>query len=299
MMLFQKKSKKSKSQLEFGIESPTTPDRNFAEGGRSFYFFDFDDNVMNLPTLLFLFHTETGDEKAISTREFSLISHELGKLGFWKDYEIRLDEQTGTFRRFRHHHFNLWERIKGKKQPLVEDLVKIIKENEQLWKGPSWNFFWHAVHNSRPLSIITARGHRPQTIKEAIEILLLHRHISRRPNYLSVYPVSNSDIRVQLGDSNKTWHTAKLKQEAIKFSVHEAFKVYGQNPHHRFGMSDDDPVNIKLIVDAMQDLKKTYPENSFFVIDTHKGQLSKREIVKEGVQSPQALAGRQLNLFND
>ena len=47
------------------------PDRNFAHGGRSFYFFDFDDNVAFLTTPMFLFHRETKAEIQISSRQFA------------------------------------------------------------------------------------------------------------------------------------------------------------------------------------------------------------------------------------
>jgi hypothetical protein len=71
---------------------------------------------------------------------------------------------------------------------------------------------------------------------------------------------------------------AKLKQLAIRHSVEEAFRQYGYNPHHRFGMSDDDPHNIELILEEMHLLKKDYPEVAFFLIETHGDQHIKHEI---------------------
>ena len=49
-------------QLELPIPRVAEPDRNFKDGGRSFYFFDFDDNVAFLTTPLFLFEKSTGRE---------------------------------------------------------------------------------------------------------------------------------------------------------------------------------------------------------------------------------------------
>jgi hypothetical protein len=40
--------KKIKGQLSFEFDIPKEQDRNFHLGGRSFYFFDFDDNVVYL-----------------------------------------------------------------------------------------------------------------------------------------------------------------------------------------------------------------------------------------------------------
>jgi hypothetical protein len=297
-MVFSRSKNAATVQLELPIEHPRLPDRNFAKGGRSFYFFDFDDNVLSLPTPLFLFHKHTGEEKSFSTREFAQIGEQIGKEGLWRDYEIRLCDQTGSFRRFRHRQLNLIQRLFRRRQPLIEDLLKVLPQNQYDWRGPSWNFFWHAVHNERPLSIITARGHRPETLQEAISVLKKHGHLSRDPNYLSVFPVSHRDIRAQLGDREFKWHASKLKQEAIKFSVQEAFKIYGFNPNHRFGMSDDDPVNIRLIIEAMQDLKRQYPDNSFYVIDTHGGRLLKQEILMDSVQNLDPLDD-QLGFFSN
>jgi hypothetical protein len=71
---------------------------------------------------------------------------------------------------------------------------------------------------------------------------------------------------------------AALKQAAIRASVEEAIRVYGHSPHHRFGMSDDDPGNVELIVEEMTRLKKKYPEMSFFVIETQQGRFVKWEV---------------------
>ena len=158
-------------------------------------------------------------------------------------------------------------------------------------------FFWHAVHNGRPLSIITARGHHPDTIKDAIDLLHKAGHLSQVPNFLSIYPVSHLGVRTDLGDVEHKWGTGKLKQAAIRESVKEAFRLYGQNPAHRFGMSDDDPSNVKLIIEAMRQLKKEYPENSFFVVDTQGGNLSKQEVFVDSVKAAEPLSSNQLTLF--
>jgi hypothetical protein len=285
------------AQLELPIRRDPYPDRNYAHGGRSFYFFDFDDNVVFLPTPLFLFHKQTGREKLVSTREFAVIHSQIGKDGPWKNYEIRLCEQTGSFRRFRQKEMTLIDRLLRRKQPIHEDLISVIDRPHHEWRGPSWDFFWHAVHNARPLSIITARGHHPESLKNAITLLTRKGHLSRDPNYLSVYPVSHIPTRQVLGDDKSEWSTARLKQEAIKASVREAFRIYGQNPHHRFGMSDDDPSNVRLIVAAMQDLKREFPHNSFFVIDTQGGQLFKQEVAVDSVKAPEPMREEQLALF--
>lgn len=286
-------------QLELDIHQHPQKDRNHKTGGRSFYFFDFDDNVIHLPTHLYVFHKQTGAEHALTTHEFAEMQFKLGKEAPWKDYELRFDDQTGSFRRFREKKFSPWKSW-WKIQPLEEDMKSVFKKPFEEWRGPSWNFFWYAVHNKRAISIITARGHHPDTLKRGINLLKKKGFITHKPNFLSVWPVSHKPTRLLLGDVNLEQHASQLKQEAIKRSVKAAFDKYGQNPGHRFGMSDDDPVNLKLIIEAMTDLKKIYPDNSFFVIDTHGGRLIKQEIfVDHMVESSIATDKKQLSFFDE
>ena len=118
----------------------------------------------------------------------------------------------------------------------------------------------------------------------------------REPNYLSVYPVNNPDIRAELGQADVEVNVPRLKQSAIRASVEKAFRTYGYNPYHRFGMSDDDPKNVDLIIEEMKSLKTLYPENCFYVIDTSGGRFIKREIYNSYVQSEYFSEEEQLNL---
>jgi hypothetical protein len=267
-----------KTQLEFNINKEQEKDRNYSIGGRSFYFFDFDDNIACLTTPLILFHKETNQELALSSQEWASVHHQIGKTGRYKNYEIRFCDKTGTFKHFRDHEAHELEKLGHQEQVFVRDVGQILGFADIEWKGPSWECFYHACFNQRPISIITARGHHPDTIKKGINKFVESGWLPQQPNYLTVYPVSNTDVRKELGDLELTLSTAELKQRAIRKSVERAFELYGFNPHHRFGMSDDDPKNLALIIAEMSELKKSYPEVCFFVIETHNGQFIKHEI---------------------
>ena len=75
--------------------------------------------------------------------------------------------------------------------------------------------------------------------------------------------------------------TIDLK-EIKKYS--EILNVAGvtTNPNlaRRFGMSDDDPKNVELITAEMKELKKVYPEMSFFVIQTFEDSYVKTEVLE-------------------
>jgi len=272
-------------QLELPIERKLERDRNADLGGRSFYFFDFDDNVAFLLTPSFIFHKETGQELKLSSGEFAQVHRSVGKSGIYKNYRIDFCEQTGTFRKFRDKDLSWVERLLGKRQSFVEDLAGALGFPDFHWKGPSWNCFHHATLNQRPLAVITARGHSPETIREGISLFVKEGHIPLEPNYLAIYPVSNKKVRAELGDPQLILSTAELKKAAIRKAVEQAIAVYGYSPHHRFGMSDDDPHNIELITSEMKALKVLYPEMSFFIIETHRGQATKWEVFADRTEA--------------
>jgi hypothetical protein len=271
-----------KGQLEFPISRVKEDDRNFSRGGRSFYFFDFDDNIAFLATPLILFHKESERELQISSADYAQEHMNIGKTGIFKDYFVDYDDQKGTFRCFRDHHTDELIKLGYQDQIFVQDIAHALGFADHQWKGPSWACFYHATFNQRPMSVITARGHEPDTIKKGIEQFVNSKHLSQSPFYLSVYPVNHLPTRKELGDLQLSLSVAELKQRAIRASVLRAFSVFGYSPHHRFGMSDDDPKNIELIKEEMSRLKSEFPEVSFFVIETQNNEFFKHEILLSG-----------------
>jgi hypothetical protein len=134
------------------------------------------------------------------------------------------------------------------------------------------------------MALITARGHHPETIREGVRLLVENRYLPHEPNYLGIYPVTHPEVRTSLGDRDLKQSVAALKQAAIRAAVDRAIEVYGDSPFHRFGMSDDDPHNIELIVEEMRRLKTDHPEMSFFVIETQAGRFVKWEVYSGGAE---------------
>ncbi len=186
------------------------------------------------------------------------------------------------------------------KQSFIADMQDALDKADHVWKAPSWNSFYHATYNQRPISLITARGHQRETIMAGIDLMVKDGHLPLSPKYHSIYPVSNVDIRKELGDINLTKTVPELKKDAIRFSVSKAIEEYGLSPFHRFGMSDDDPKNIELITEEMRELKVQYPEMSFFVIQTFKDSFTKFEILPHETReiiSKKESRSDQLTLF--
>lgn len=299
--LSKKKNINLPGQLSFELDVPREADRNFHLGGRSFYFFDFDDNVAFLSTPIIIFHKDTGAEISLTSGEFAAEHKNVGKSGPYIDYYMDFNDLNGSFRHFRDKELNPLEIKAGKKQTFVEDVIKALNDIDTHWKAPSWEYFYHATYNERPVSLITARGHHPSTIIEGVEQMVQAGYLPHSPNYHSIYPVSNPEVRAKLGDIHFKQSVAELKKHAIRASVEKAIDLYGYSPFHRFGMSDDDHKNVELITEEMRDLKRKYPEMSFFVIETFKDSFSKREVLLHETReiiSAKESTKPQLSLFD-
>jgi hypothetical protein len=281
-------------QLDLPFARQRTPDRNAGRGGRSFYLFDFDDNLVHVDTRIFLFDRDTGAELPLSTRRFSEVRALVGKPGPFARYVVRDDDESGSYRRFR----DQAHLAPGARQPFVEDLASTLARPEHPWKGPSWPFFEHAVFNGRPVALITARGHDAAVIDEGIDLLCRAGHLAARPSWLGVYNVSNRAVRAALGDTEAKRSVPELKRAALCDAVDRAMRLHGESPHHRFGVSDDDPTNLAVMVSAFVELKRRYPENAFFVIDASRHPVVKTEILRDSTRSQEVPVSDQLGLFD-
>ena len=276
-------------QLPLAQWLPYKEDRNAQRGGRSFYFFDLDDNILFMDTKIILFHKETGSEREISSGELALHVSDIGLKGKYRDYRVDPDDLTGSYRNFRDRKIPFWKRMTGSRQSMETDMERVLEKPEWEWHGPSWNHFFYAVLNGRPISIITARGHRPKTVKRALDMLYHKGYLQKKPNILTIYPVSNPQLRKDLGDDGLDKSVALLKREALHRSVERAFRKYGYSPYHRFGISDDDPHNIEQIKGTLIEIKKKYPENAFFLIDSSGGKIQKTEIFEDHLEQSEKI----------
>lgn len=241
---------------------------NAIDKSQSFYFFDIDDNLLFLPTKLYLWNAETKAERAVTSGEFAAIQNLLGRPGHWQSWAVR-DE---TFRDFRD-----VEGVARSKQQFLKDL-EIATTAGLGWQGPSWPMLVHCAKNGRAIAFVSARGHAPETIHTALKALVKSQHLPAVPPILGIYTVTNPDVRRRLKATSKKLSVPSIKKMAIKDAVTKALERYGAAPPHRFGMSDDDPNNVVLAISAMRDCKLKYPDKRFFVINTNHEEYVKLEI---------------------
>ncbi len=238
------------------------------DGSLSFYFFDVDDNLLFLPTKLYLWNAETKSERVIGSGEFAAIQSELGRPGQWQAWATRRE----TFRAF-----NDQPGVPADRQSFVEDVVSAIQGTAS-WQGPSWPLLVHAAKRQRPVAVISARGHAPETILAGLQKLVSQDHLPCVPPILGIYTVTNPGVLSSLGITDSAMTIPSIKKIAIKTAVETALHRYGGQPPHRFGMSDDDPANVVLVISAMRDCKLKYHDKRFFVINTIGQEFVKLEV---------------------
>jgi len=208
--------------------------------------FDWDDNIMFMPTAIVLFQKETGKEIQVETGEFATHRTEIGSSGKYANYELRSDRKTGSFRNF-----------SDLSDPNVfkKDVNKAMSAVDKRWRGPSWNAFIFATRfnsSAKWTTIITARGHNPETIFDTLKDFRDQKIISYLPKVEGIYPVSNPEIGGE-ADSPSAAKTEIMKRLLDRISSQpidpkNARQVLNRsgNGHkklHLWGFSDDDKGN--------------------------------------------------------
>lgn len=119
-----------------------------------YYAFDWDDNLMFMPTKIYLKDKE-GKSVGMSTEDFAEYRTQIGKDDFEYEGHTIVDFDKDPFRDFR---------VTGDK--------KFLKDSKTAKIGPAWSDFVEAINKGSIFSIITARGHTPSIIKKAVYDLI-------------------------------------------------------------------------------------------------------------------------------
>jgi hypothetical protein len=145
--------------LKEGITEQGTPDMKY-------YAFDWDDNIMTMPTKILLKDDEDNDV-GMSTEDFAEYRVKIGKEPF--DYEGH------TIVGFSSNPFKYFS-VEGDKQFIIDSMIAKT--------GPAWADFVEAINNGSIFAIITARGHTPEVIKESCYNLIVSNHNGINSNEL-------------------------------------------------------------------------------------------------------------------
>jgi hypothetical protein len=253
-----------------GFKSEGTPDLKY-------YAFDWDDNIVHMPTKI-LVKDEGGNEVGMSTDDFAEFRHLIGKEPFTYKGNKIVGYSDSPFRNFR---------TDGDKDFLVDSL--------RARKGPAFDDFKEAINNGSIFAIITARGHNPNTIKQAIYNYIIDgfngidkdeliKNLKKYRSFVGEDEMTDEELiksylelnkyhPVSFGDDKGAVNPEEAKVEAMEDFVNyikgmaavlnkKAFLK--QDIANKFnpeklsiGFSDDDPKNIEV----MQKHFKNKPDN--------------------------------------
>lgn len=234
---------------------------------KSFYIFDFDDNIIYTGSSTYIYHKDSGEEVTLTSSEFVQHRTLVGKEGPYKDYFI--DPAPGrSFQRF-------GDDPEGIRFPFLEDLKESTQKNN--WEGPSWNRFVRAISLKRTISIITARGHHPDRIKEGLFWLADQGFLPERPEIHSIYSVTSEATKKQIRWTGPDL-ISSLKKQALHHFIESVYNEFGHEPAHKFGFSDDDPKNIASTRAKFRDLKQRNPHHSFFLYEARPTEVVEEEV---------------------
>lgn len=141
---------------------------NVEVAGRDFkyYIFDWDDNILHMPTRIYLEHLEDDGEwraVSVSTGTFALVRSD--------EEHYRLPQEGGRDAAFRD--------FQDEPDAEVADLAFIRDTRAALAKikageapGPSFDTLRKTLREGRIFAIVTARGHAASTIREAVKLFI-------------------------------------------------------------------------------------------------------------------------------
>lgn len=226
-----------------------------------YYAFDWDDNLMYMPTKIYL-KDDNGKSVGMSTEDFAEYRTEIGKEPFNYEGNTIVGFDEDAFRDFR---------VNGDKKFLVDAMKAPI--------GPAWDDFVEAVNNGSIFAIITARGHTPSVLKNAVyNLIIKNKHgLNKKELVKNLRKYRDISDEEDLSDDEliKTylemckWHPVTFGEgsaanpEELKVSAMKQFMEYVRNLSQRLqekaymknkisnyftpyiGFSDDDLKNVE------------------------------------------------------
>jgi len=177
--------------------------------------FDWDDNIMFMPTKIVLFNKKDKSELLMDTGAFASLRKKIGKSGRYKgkklsQYEIVVNDQYNSFRFFRDG--------KDGTNFFLNDMKAAMKQDPKKWKGPVWDNFIYALNNkviAENSTIITARGHSPEAMSEGLQYLKDQGKIKYLIPVYNIFPVSNKLIAERFMGKGNPARSSAIKAKVM------------------------------------------------------------------------------------
>ena len=233
------------------------------ENKKKFFLFDWDDNIMNMPTQIILDKLVENRwiKVSVNSKEFRKIRKNIGK-----NYRIRKD----SFKYF-----------KDSKQ-FQNDLILSISNKKF---GPVFEKFISTLSNCQDFGIITARGHSPKIVKRGIiyiiknvmtpsqkRNMILNLKKESLDDYLSrqkYRTVSSPQFIKEFGLDIGSQSPEEGKKLALTHYIENVVNKTKNFHKISVGFSDDDIGNIRAIESIIKkELRKKFPNINFVIYDT-------------------------------
>jgi hypothetical protein len=138
-----------------GLYTTENGDENLVRPDLKYYAFDWDDNLLFMPTKIIVM-SENEEDVPMSTEDFAEYRHKIGVEPFNYKGTTIIGLAPNSFRNFTE---------TGDKRFVIDCMTASV--------GPAWNDFVECINGGSIFSIITARGHNPETIKESVLNLIM------------------------------------------------------------------------------------------------------------------------------
>ena len=269
-----------------------------------YYAFDWDDNILNMPTKIHMDHLVDGEwiPTKVSTAEFAEVRNDKDN---WRiDYDIAFNEF----------------RDQGERgdNAFLEDTKSAISQSKF---GPAWGDFIECLSNGSVFAIITARGHEAPAMRKGIEWIIdnvlteeqLYQMYNQLLKFSYIFGETNiENERILRGQPSKNIlmssyldsceyvgvsspsrggspdNPEKAKEDALlefKSKVNDYAQKVGISA--KIGFSDDDLKNVKHIEDLIDSLhNEQFPNIVEFVV---KGTKDPENITKKVLSREETL----------
>lgn len=137
--------------LQEGFDPEGSPDLKY-------YAFDWDDNIVTMPTQIIVLSYDD-EEVGISTEDFAEFRTMIGNEPFEYKGKTIVGYAPDPYRNFK---------VTGDDQFIVDSMIAT--------PGPSWNDFVECINGGSIFSIITARGHTPSVMRDAVYNYIVSDH---------------------------------------------------------------------------------------------------------------------------
>lgn len=261
--------------------------KNKINNNSKFYAFDWDDNIVHMPTKILLEDSD-GNIIGMSTEDFAKYKDLIGKEEIEVNGHIIVGYYDDPFRFFRSEHDKrfIMEAMLGK-------------------PAPSWYDFVECINHASIFAIVTARGHSPLTIKEVIYNFIVSNFnginykmvidsFKKSGLYVKNSDDSDMDVLKKYLDSCKYYpvsynapnetNPAQGKIKALEYFI-QYVKSIGKKLHNKpylkkkilnkflpiIGFSDDDEDNVKAV-------KKHFSNKKNAIINTYLTKNNNKDI---------------------